>query len=345
MTWTTGDLARRVGATCEGPEDRVIGGVASLDRAGPDELSFCRGGRWAARLAHTRAGAALVPPSLDVPAGTVALRCADPRYAFALAAAVVHPAARPAPAVHPTAVVGEGAQIGDGVVLEPYVVVAAGATLGDRCWLQPFSYVGAGARLGAGCRLMPSAIVLEGCVLGDGVTVQPGAVIGADGFGHVAGPEGLRRVPHLGTVILEDEVEIGANSCVDRAALDETRIGRGTRADNLVQIAHGVTTGAECLLAAFAGLAGGATLADRVVMGGRSAVVDGVRVGSGAQLAGLASADRDVAPGARMGGSPARSHRRWLREVAALGQLPELLREVEALKRRLAAIEDGRGDE
>jgi UDP-3-O-[3-hydroxymyristoyl] glucosamine N-acyltransferase len=337
--WTTGELARQLGLACEGPPDRVLRGVSSLENAGPAELAFCVGGRWAAALASSAAGAVIVPVGLDVPPGSVALRAADPRYSYARAAALLHPQYWPAPGIHPTAVVAEDASISADATVEAYVVVGAGAVVAAGSWLQSFVYVGAGASVGRRCRLMPGAVLLERCVLGDEVQVHPGAVIGADGFGHVAGAQGLVRVPHLGRVVIADEVEVGSNSCVDRAALGETTVGRSTRLDNFVQIAHGASIGADCRLAAFVGVAGGAVVEDEVVMGGRSAVVDGVHVGKGASFAGLASASRDVPANARIGGSPARAYRRWLRELAALQQLPDLLREVERLKRRIADLE------
>jgi UDP-3-O-[3-hydroxymyristoyl] glucosamine N-acyltransferase len=180
---------------------------------------------------------------------------------------------------------------------------------------------------------------MERCVLGDRVVLHPGAVVGADGVGHVLTGEGPVRVPQLGTTILEDDVEVGANACVDRAALDETRVGEGTRLDNLVQVAHGVRIGRSCLLAAFAGVAGGAKLGDGVVMAGRTAVIDGIEVGDGAVFAGLASASKAVPKGARLGGSPARRYAQWLREVAAVRRLPEWGRTLERLVRRVEALE------
>jgi UDP-3-O-[3-hydroxymyristoyl] glucosamine N-acyltransferase len=335
---TTGALAAQVGAVCEGPADRVLTSVAPLDRAGPDALSFCRGGRWARALTDTRAGAVLVPTELEVPAGVVALRVRDPRLAYAIAARLLVPAVWPAPALDPRAAIDATAQVDPSCTVEPFVVVRPGARVGAGTWLQSHSYVGAGAVVGERCRLMPGAVVMDGCTLGDRVWLHPGAVVGDDGFGHVLGPDGPLKVPQLGTVVLEDDVEVGSNACVDRAALDETRVGRGTRLDNLVQVAHGVRIGAECLLAAFAGVAGGARLGDRVVMAGRTAVIDGVEVGDGAVFAGLASASRDVPKRAKIGGSPARSYKRWLKEVAALRRLPGLLKQVDRLERKVAVL-------
>lgn len=336
---TTGELAALVGARCDGPTDRVLTGVASLSHATDRDLSFCRGGPFARHLASTLAGAVFVREEA-VPAGTIALRVDDPRYAFARAATAIVPAWWPEPAVHPTAAISPSAKIGR-CKIEAFVVIEDDAEVGDGCWLQAHAYVGRGTKIGAGSRLMPGAVVMEDCELGERVWLGPGAVVGADGFGHAPGPEGVVRVPQVGVAVLEDDVGIGANACVDRAALDETRVGRGTRLDNLVQVAHGVQIGAECLLAAFAGVAGGAKLGNRVIMAGRTAVTDGVEVGDGAVFAGMAAAHATVPPGARIGGSPARSYRRWLREVAALKRLPDLLRRFDRLERSLRTAEEG----
>ena len=335
--WTTGRLAALVGATCEGPTDRVLVGVASLEQAGPDELSFCRGGRWTKALGATRAGAVFIAAGAP-PAATVVLRHPEPRYAYAKAAAAMLPVYWPAPGIHPTAVIDPTAVVDPSATVGAFAVIAAGASLGAGTWVMAQAYVGRDARIGERCRLMPHSVVMELVVMGDRVWLQPGAVIGADGFGHVPGPEGPLRVPQVGCAVLEDDVEVGANACVDRAALTETRVGAGTRLDNLVQVAHGVQIGRDCLLAAFAGVAGGAKLGNGVVMGGRTAVTDGVEVGDGAVFAGLASASRDVPAGRRLGGSPARRYMRWLREVACVQKLPDWMRLVE---RRLQQLEGG----
>ncbi|MFT4627013.1 MAG: UDP-3-O-[3-hydroxymyristoyl] glucosamine N-acyltransferase [Myxococcota bacterium] len=337
--WTTGRLAAAIGAECEGAADVSLRKVAPLDGAAEGDLAFCSGGRWVRGLATTRASAVLVGPKLEVPAGVVAIRCVDAREAYARAAALLLPLPWPEPGIHPAAQVHPSATVA-GATIDALAVIEAGATIAPGAWVQSHAFVGSRSRIGKRARLMPHAVVMEDCTVGERVWLQPGAVIGADGFGHVLSAAGVVRVPQLGTVVLEDDVEVGANACVDRAALGETRVGRGSRLDNLVQVAHGVRIGAECLLAAFAGVAGSARLGDRVVMAGRTAVVDGIDVGDGARFAGLASASKDVPAGAVIGGSPARKYRQWLRETAAVKQLPALIRQVARLERR--AMEDDR---
>ncbi|MCB9678553.1 MAG: UDP-3-O-(3-hydroxymyristoyl)glucosamine N-acyltransferase [Alphaproteobacteria bacterium] len=340
---SAGTIAAWIGATCEGPEDRVVTGVASLGNAGPGDLSFCSGGRWMSMLPGTRAGVLIARGDMECPAGAVVLRHPNPRFAYAVAAAHMLPLEWPDPGVHEKASVHPTAHV-EGATIDPFAVIEAGAHVEAGAWVGAHAFVGRHAVIGAGSRIMPHAVVMERCVVGARCWLQPGAIVGADGFGHVVGQGGVLRVPQLGTVVLEDDVEIGANACVDRAALDETRIGRGSRLDNLVQIAHGVRVGAECLIAAFAGVAGGAKLGNRVVMAGRTAVVDGIEVGDDVVFAGLASASRDVPPRVRLGGSPARRYHLWLREVAALRQLPETLRVVERLRRKVEGPADGKDE-
>lgn len=331
---TTGEVAALIGARCEGPADRLLAGVASLDVAAADEITFCSGGRWLSLLPTTRAGAVILA-SGEVPEGCVALYHPTPRAAYARLAAAMVPLHWPEPSVHPTAIIHETASVHPNACIEPYVVVGPHAEIGDGAWLQAHVYIGERSSVGPGCRLMPGAVLMERSRLGSRVCVQPGAVIGADGFGHVPGPDGPIRVPQLGVAVLEDDVEVGANACVDRAALGETHIGKGSRLDNLVQVAHGAQLGASCLLAAFAGVAGGARLGNRVVMAGRSAVVDGIVVGDDVVFAGLASASKDVPSERRLGGSPARNYQQWLREVAALRGLPRALRALHQLEKRV----------
>jgi UDP-3-O-[3-hydroxymyristoyl] glucosamine N-acyltransferase len=335
---SAGEIAVRVGARIEGDGSREILGIASLEHAGPTDLSFCGGGRWLRALAGTGAGVVLVADGVPVPKGVVALRHPSPRLAFARAASAMFPPRRPDPGVHPRAWVHPEARVDPTATVDAFAVVEAGATVGPRTWVMAQAYVGRDCVVGSDCRLQPGSVTMDGAVLGDRVVLKPGAVVGSDGFGHVPTADVPTRMPQLGATVLEDDVEIGANSCVDRAAIEETRVGRGSRLDNLVQIAHGVRVGASCLLAAYSGVAGGASLGDRVVMAGRAAVVDGVEVGAGAVLAGLTSAGKNVPPGRKIAGSPARSYQAWLREFACLRELPEALRRLDRLE-RLAGVD------
>ena len=339
MSWTTGKLADLVGATVEGDADRPISGVAALDAAGPAQISFCTGGRWDRELSATLAGAVVLRDAA-VPPGTTALRHENPRHAFARIAQALHPVEWPAAGVHRLASVHPQARV-DGATIDAFAVVEEGATVGAGSWIQAHAYVGRGASVGCDCRLMPTAVVMDGCTLGDRVLLKPGAVVGADGFGHAVDAESLQKVPQLGIVVLEDDVELGANASVDRAALGMTHVGRGSRIDNLVQVAHNVRIGAESLLAAFSAVAGGGRLGARVMMGGRATVAEGVSVGEGTALLALSTASKDLAPGGRLGGTPAKPYREWLKEVSAVQALPKALERIEA---RLRALE-GRGDD
>ena len=332
---SVGEIARFLGQNID--DDRILSGAAPLHNAGPDQLTFYTG-RSEEALHGVRAGVVLAgfPANVD---GLHVIVHENPRAAFARVLHRFCPEAQPAPGIHPTASIDPTASIHPNATIESYAVIGAAAQIGERAWIQAHAFVGPRAVIGEGSRIFPHAVIMDGCVLGARVRVLPGAVLGSDGFGHAPTADQPVRFPHFGGVRIEDDVEIGANSCVDRGVFGDTHIGAGSRIDNLVQVAHGVRLGANCLLAAFSGVAGGATLGKRVVMAGRAAVVNGIRVGDGAVFAGLASASKDVPAGRRLGGSPARNYQQWLREFASLRQLPATLREIDSLKKRLAHVE------
>ena len=313
--WTTGSLAQELGAQCEGDPLRPLVGVASLADAGTSDLSFCDGDQARRQLERTEAGAVLISDG-EPPASVVALRVPDPRRVFAKAAALLNPSERLVPGVHPSAVVSESAHVHELARVDANTIIDDGASVDRGAHIMGGAFIGRGVRIGADSVIFPNATVLEGSSVGARCRIAPGAVVGADGFGHIPAEPVPIRFPQLGRVVIEDDVDIGANSCVDRGALDTTRVERGARLDNLVQIGHGARVGARSLLAAFAGLAGRASLGCDSLVGGRASLKEGVSIGSRAQIAGHAGVTKNAGEDAKLAGFPARPHRSWLRELA-----------------------------
>jgi UDP-3-O-[3-hydroxymyristoyl] glucosamine N-acyltransferase len=352
-------LAARVGARVEAAPSvgsaalelsaRVVHGVAPLDTAGPGDVAFYANPRYKAQLAATKAGAVLVSEdeAALVPAGTARLVCAQPYVAFAKASAIFHPERRPAAGFAPGALVDPSASVDSTAHVGAGAVVGARARIGAGTVLYPGARVLDDASVGAGCTLHAGATVRERCVLGDRVILQPNAVVGSDGFGFAFDLEGdetqpgpmHRKVPQAGIVRIEDDVELGACACVDRATLGETVIGRGTKVDNLVQIAHNVQIGPLSLLVAQSGVSGSTTLGAGVILAGQVGVVGHLHIGDGARVGAQSGVSRDVESGATVSGSPAIDHREWLRLSAALPKLAEMVKLVRKLEARVAELE------
>lgn len=331
-------LAEVLEATLDVHPERVVTGVAALASAGPDDLSYVADRRHLDAARASRAGAFLVPGELSgLPAPT--LRCRDPRRALATVLTLFHPTITLVPGIDASARVASEARVDPTASIGALAVVESGASIGPRVRVGPLVYVGAGVEIGEGSVLFPHVTVYHGCRLGARVIVHAGAVIGSDGFGFIPGADGHLKVPQVGIVTVEDDVEIGANSTIDRATLGETVIGRGTKIDNLVHIGHNVDVGARCLMAAQVGISGSVRIGNDVIMGGQVGLADHVHIGDGAVLAGGTAVMRDVPAGQRFAGRWARpatlTHRIWVAE----SQLPELLRTVRTLERRLAALE------
>ncbi len=325
-----GTIAERVEGELDPAEAaaRAIAGTAPLDRAGPDELSFIRAARHLPQLAATRAGVVLCPAKLReaVPEGTAALVVRDPQRAFMEVARLFYPQAmRPLPfggadGVAPGATVDPSARLEPGARVEAGAFVGASAEIGAGTLVAPNAVIGPGCRIGRDCSIGPN-VTVQHCLMGDRVIVHPGAAIGQDGFGFVMGQGGHEKVPQVGRVIVQDDVEIGANSTVDRGSGKDTVIGKGTKIDNLVQIAHNVEIGNHCVLAAHVGVSGSSVLQDYVVLAGKVGVADHLTIGVAAQVAGGSNVADDIPPGGRWVGSPARPVRRWMRELMALSTL------------------------
>ena len=329
---TAARVAALVHGRLEGDGALAIGRVAPLARAERDALSFLAAPRYAAEAQATRAGAVLVTEALAAHVAQVPARIVVPQPHEAMLR-VLPQLFRPspvAPGVHPTAILGRGATLGDGVHVGPHVVVGDGATIGDRTVLQAGAWVGAGVRIGADCTLWPGVRCYPGTVLGDRVTVHANTVLGSDGFGYVQQGGAHTKIPHVGRCLVGDDVEIGANCAIDRGSIDDTIVGAGTKIDNLVHLAHNVHVGRLCLLMSQVGIAGSSRLGDGVVVAGQGGIAGHVAIGDGARIAAQAGVIGDVPAGGTWSGYPARPHREMLRAQAALLKLPALLRRLGA---------------
>ena len=333
------DLADRLHCRLEGDGDLDITRVAGIEDAGPGDLTFLANPKYASLVTETRASAIILGD--DAPAAPCAmLRAAHPYRSFADALRLLGRSERPPAGVHPSAIVAPDARLGADVSIGPLVVVGANADIGDRVVLHAHVVIGPGARIGADSILHARVSVRDRSVLGARVIVQDGAVIGSDGFGFVTDSDGRHhKIPQQSIVVIEDDVEIGANTTIDRPAVGETRIGRGTKVDNLVMIAHGVQVGEGSILAAQVGIAGSSKLGRGVVLAGQVGVAGHIEIGDRARATAQTGIPNSVEPGALVSGYPAIDNRDWLKAVAIFRTLPELKRRLTDLVGRLEALE------
>lgn len=345
---TLKDLAAKLGCRLDGDGELEVARVAGIEQAGPGDVTFFANPRYAHALTRTRATAVILGETApDAPCAM--LRTANPYLAFADALELLAPVVRPVPGIHPSAVLAPDVECGAGVSIGALVVVGAGVRIGAGTVVHPHVFIGDHASVGDACTIHSHVAIRERVVIGHRVVLQNGAVIGGDGFGFAQRPDGShRKVPQLGTVVIEDDVEIGANSAVDRPPVGETRIQAGTKIDNLVQVAHGVQVGRRALLAAQVGIAGSTTLEDGVVLGGQVGVAGHITIGRGVRATAQTGIANSVDEGAFVSGYPAIDNRDWLKASILFKKLPELRKTVAALDRRLAALERqaaGPGDE
>jgi UDP-3-O-[3-hydroxymyristoyl] glucosamine N-acyltransferase len=314
-------IATAAGGTAPAIE-RMFCGVAPLQSAGPDHVSFLDNRRYATALEHTMAGAVIVHPEMlkRVPSATIPIVTTAAYEGWARVAALFHPTPPAHPGIHSSAVVAESARVDASAEVGPYVVIEAGAEIGRGCRIGPFVSIGQGVTIGADCRIGAHAS-LSHALLGARVYVYPGARIGQEGFSFATTKNGFLSIPQLGRAIVEDDVEVGANTTIDRGSTHDTVIGAGSRLDNLVQVGHNVRLGRCCVIVAQVGIAGSTELEDFVQVGGQAAMAGHVRVGRGAQIGAQAGVISDVPAGAVLLGSPAQPRMEFFRQVAALKRI------------------------
>jgi UDP-3-O-[3-hydroxymyristoyl] glucosamine N-acyltransferase len=328
------EIARILGATLQNatPETEITG-VAGIENAGPQQITFISNSKYAALAKSTRAAAILVSPDFTA-AELPLLRHANPYLAFSQALELFYQPPRYAPGIHPTAVIDPSARVGAAAHIGPYVVIDADAVIGNNAVLLAHVVIYRGARIGDRFFAHAHAQVREFCELGNDVTLQNGVVIGADGFGFARdGARGWHKIVQSGITRLADRVEVQANSTVDRASIGETRIGEDTKIDNLVQIGHGCSVGEHTMLCSQVGLGGSTHVGNNVILAGQVGVAGHLTIGDGAIATAQTGIPGDVAPGATVSGYPAMENRQWLRAVAVFHKLPEMARAIRNLTR------------
>jgi UDP-3-O-[3-hydroxymyristoyl] glucosamine N-acyltransferase len=319
-----GELAQRLECQFEGPAELEITGVAGMDEANPSEITFLANPKYLPKLQTTRAAAIIAGTEVDT-LGRPGLRSPDPYLTFARALEVFYPPQKPPAGIHPTAVIAPDVKLGRNPSIGPYVVIEEGAELGDDCVLKSFVVIYRGAKIGDRFLAHSHAVVRENVRIADDVVLQNGVVIGGDGFGFVPQADGsYYKIPQAGTAVIEDGVEVQANTCIDRAAVGETRLRRGVKVDNLVQVAHGCDIGENTLLCSQVGISGSAKVGRNVILTGQVGVAGHLTIGDHVIVTPQSGVPNDVRPNTTISGTPAVDHDLWLRCSAAYKRLPDM---------------------
>jgi UDP-3-O-[3-hydroxymyristoyl] glucosamine N-acyltransferase len=345
-TFSVGEIARMIGGRSEGDSDILVGGLAPVDQAREDELAFLAQGRYLKYLGETNAKAVLVSEALaekvtGFPARVVVK---DPHKALPLLLSAFFPPQTTTPVIHPTAVFGSGVEMGEGVSVGPYAVVEGGVHIGDGVSLGAHVVVGEGCTIGRDSQLFPQVVLYAGTQIGERVIIHAGARLGSDGFGYVTVDGRHEKVPQVGACVVADDVEIGANTCIDRGSIGRTVVGAGSKIDNLVQLGHNVQVGQGAFLISQVGVAGSCRIGDYAMLGGQVGISGHLEIGDRAMVAAQGGVIGDVGPGEVVSGYPARNHREYLKAMGMVFKLPKTLQRIKALESRLTTLEEAKGE-
>jgi UDP-3-O-[3-hydroxymyristoyl] glucosamine N-acyltransferase len=338
LTKTLQELADHLGGTVRGDGTVKINGLAPLEGAAPDKVTFLANPKYAVKVAETNAGGVLMAPGGES-YGRNVIELANPYLGFAKLLTLFYTQPHPALGVMPEAVVGTNVVLGEDISIYPGAVVGNNVVIGDRVVIHPGAVMYDGAVIGDDCVIHANAVVRERCRLGKRCKLQPGAVIGSDGFGYAPDGPSYYPIPQIGIVVLEDDVEIGANATVDRAALEVTLIRRGTKLDNLVQVAHNCQIGEDCMIVSQVGIAGSSKIGNHVTLAGQVGVVGHVKIGDNVIVGAQAGVPGSLEGNAYYSGSPAMPHKEWLKTMGTLPKLPEMRKKMNEYEKRLAALE------
>lgn len=344
---STHDLAQKLGCRLEGRPDLMIHGAQTLEAAGPENLTFLANPKYKSLVSTTHAGAIIIADNIPVPQQLVRLVSSNPYRDFRRAIDILYKTGEfdATPGIHPSAVIDASVELGKDLQIEPFVHIHQGARIGNRCIIHTGCFIGCDTVLGEECVIGVNVVLRHNVVLGNRVRIGDGSVIGYDGFGYT--PEGgqYTQIFPVGTVILEDDVHLGANCCVDRATIGETRIGRGTKLDNLIQVAHGVSIGSNTVIAAQTGISGSTKIGSQVMMGGQVGIVGHLDIGDGVIIGAQSGVTKDWDIKGMIYGTPARPRTEAMRVEAAVGRLPEILKRLKELENKVSGLESALNNE
>lgn len=337
-TKTLKQLAEFLGGTVRGDESCLVNGLAPLESAGTDKITFLANPRYAAKVAETGAGAVLMAPGGEA-YGRNIIEVANPYLAFAKLLTLFYVRKAAPRGVMTGALITSSVTLGEDITIHPGACLGDDVTIGDRCVIHPGAVIYSGVTIGSDTLIHANAVIREHCRIGSRCVIQPGAVIGSDGFGYAPDGQGYYPIPQIGIVVLEDDVEIGANTCIDRAALEVTLIRRGTKLDNLVQVAHNCQIGQDCMIVSQVGISGSTRIGNHVTLAGQVGIAGHLTIGDNVMIGAQSGVPGSLPANAGYSGSPVMPHKEWLKAMAIVPRLPELRKTIAALEKRLSELE------